>query len=342
MKINMFRQVDDHGRDSLGPTVRILAFLLIVSLAVLVLPAHSSAKDWPNRTITVIIPWAAGGGTDVAGRILIPKLSKVLGVPVQAVNKPGGSGIIGTLEAVKSPPDGYTLFIDCGGTSSIQYAWSENLPYKVEERAYVARATSTPRCLIVPASSPWKTVDDLVNAIRTNPSGITFALIGGTGVPDVAIAQFRAALMAKGVDVSKTRPVSYKGTGEVVVAIAGGHVSYSVAGPDSAGALVDAGKVRVLGVTSAERYKGWPNVPTMTEVGFPSVDMVFWVGLSGPPGLPANIVKILDNAVKESLSDPEVIAKLDKVGIKPFYQPGDAYRKFALGEGDAIKSLKLR
>ncbi len=340
MKTKLFRH--NEGVGSFGPAVGILALFLTLSLTILMLPVNSRAKDWPTKAITVIIPWSAGGGTDVAGRILLPKLSKILGVPVQAVNKPGGSGIIGTLEAVKSPPDGYTLFIDCGGTSSIQYAWSENLPYKVEERTYIARATSTPRCLIVPASSPWKTVDDLVNAIRTNPTGISFALIGGTGVPDVAIAQFRAALTAKGVDVSKTRPVSYKGTGEVVVAVAGGHVSYSVAGPDSASSLTDAGKIRVLGVTSAGRYKGWPNVPTMAEAGFPSVDMVFWVGLSGPPGLPVNIVKTLDNAVRESLSDPDVVAKLDKVGIEPFYQSGDKYRKFVLDEGEAIKALKLR
>ncbi len=342
MKIKMFQRKHDQIHHSFGLAVAILAFLPIAFLTNLVLPAHSEAKDWPTKTITIIVPWAAGGGTDVAGRILVPKMSKILGVPIQAVNKPGGSGIIGTLEAVKSPPDGYTLFIDCGGTSSIQYAWSENLPYKVEERTYVARATSSPRCLIVPASSPWKTVADLENAIRTNPTGISFALIGGTGVPDVVIAQFRAALMAKGVDVSKTRSITYKGTGEVVVAVAGGHASYSAAGPDSASALVDAGKIRVLGVTSAGRYKGWPNVPTMAEVGFPSVDMVFWVGLSGPPGLPAHIVKTLDNAVRESLSDPEVIAKLDKVGIEPFYQPGDKYRKFVIDEGEAIKALKLR
>jgi tripartite-type tricarboxylate transporter receptor subunit TctC len=341
MNCKIFRQ--NQGIKSFGRAAGICAFLLIAaSLSILALTANSAVKEWPTKAITILIPWAAGGGTDVAGRILIPKLSKVLGVPIQAVNKPGGSGIIGTLEAVKSPPDGYTLFIDCGGTSSIQYAWSDNLPYKVEERTYIARATSSPRCLIVPASSPWKTVADLENAIRTNPSGISFALIGGTGVPDVVIAQFRAALTAKGVDVSKTRPISYKGTGEVVVAIAGGHASYSAAGPDSASALTDAGKIRVLGVTSAGRYRGWPNVPTLAEAGFPSVDMVFWVGLSGPPGLPAPVVKTLDNAVRDALSDPDVIAKLDKAGIEPFYQPGDAYRKFVLDEGEAIKALKLR
>jgi tripartite-type tricarboxylate transporter receptor subunit TctC len=342
MKIEISRRKCHRFGVLRGPIVAIFAFSLIAFLVIPAPPVHGGAKDWPNKTITLIIPWPAGGGTDVAGRILAPKLSKTLGVPIQVVNKPGGSGIIGTLEAVKAPPDGYTLFIDCGGTSSIQYAWSENLPYKVEERAYIARATSSPRCLIVPASSPWKTVDDLVNAIRTNPAGISFALIGGTGVPDVVIAQFRGALIAKGVDLAKTRPITYKGTGEVVVAIAGGHASYSAAGPDSASALTEAGKIRVLGVTSAQRYRGWPNVPTMAEAGFPSVDMVFWVGLGGPPGLPANIVKTLDNAVKQSFNDPEVVAKLDKAGIEPFYQPGDKYRKFVLDEGEAVKALKLR
>lgn len=342
MKIKMFRpQKALVFRPRPSPAVP--AACPMVVLAVMpASPPDGASGDWPTKTITLIIPWPAGGGTDVAGRILAPKLSKVLGVPIRTVNKPGGSGIIGTLEAVKAPPDGYTLFIDCGGTSSIPYAWSENLPYKVEDRTYIARATSTPRGLIAPASSPWKTVDDLVNAVRTNPESIGFALIGGTGVPDVVIAQFRGALIAKGVDVSKTRPITYKGTGEVVVAIAGGDASFSAAGPDSASALVDAGKIRVPGVTSAGGYQGWPNVPSMAEAGYLSVDMVFWVGLGGPPGMPAPIVKILDNVVKESLGDPEVIAKLDTLGITPFYQPGESYKKFVLDEGEAIKALKLR
>ena len=330
----------NQGTGSFGQAAGILAVLLIVSLTILMLPGNSGAKDWPAKAITVIIPWSAGGGTDVAGRILLPKLSKVLGVPIQAVNKPGGSGIIGTLEAVKSPPDGYTLFIDCGGTSSIQYAWSENLPYKVEERTYIARATSSSRCLIVPASSPWKSVEDLVNAIRTNPSSISFG--AGAGAPDVPIAQFRAALMAKGMDVSKVRPVTFKGSGEIYPAVAGGHVSFSVASPGGVNALISAGKIRALAMTSSGRYKGWPDVPTMAEAGFPSVNGLFWAGLGGPPGLPANIVKILDNAVRESLSGPEVIDTLDKLDFYLFYLSGDQYRKFVLDEGKAIKALNLR
>lgn len=342
MKIKMFRRKYNQRRHSLGPVVGIFSFLLIVSLTILVPPANSAAKDWPTKPITIIVPWAAGASTDLTPRTLAPKMSKILGVPINVVNKPGGSGIIGTLEAVKAPPDGYTLLSDCGGTSSIQDAWSENLPYKVEERTYVARAISAPLVLIVPASSPWQTVEDLVKAIRTNPGSISFGVIGGTGVPDVDIAQFRAAMVAKGVDISKTRPVTYKGSGEVGPAIAGGHISYSFTTPSACIPLISAGKIRALAVSSAERYKDLPNVPTTAEAGFPSVDMVYWAGLGGPPGLPANIVKILDNAVREALNDPDVVAKLAKIGIEPFYQSGDAYRKFVMNEGKAIKALKIK
>jgi tripartite-type tricarboxylate transporter receptor subunit TctC len=311
-------------------------------LAILGLPPDSGAKEWPSKPITLIVPWPAGGATDLTARILAPKMSALLGVPVQVVNKPGGSGIIGTLESVKAPPDGYTLLMDCNGTSSIQFAWSANLPYKPEERTYIARAIYTLESLLVPASAPWKKVDDLVNAIRTNPAGVSFGNIGGTGVPDATLAQFRAALMAKGVDLSKTRMITYKGSGETIVAVAGGHISACMSGIAGTLPLISAGKIRVLAVTSPARYKLWPEVPTMTELGLPSVNMVFWSGLGGPPGLPANIVKILDAAVKEAVSDPEVIAKLDKTGIEPWYQPGEAYRKFVFDEWQDIKSLKLK
>ena len=342
MQSNRFLWEYIRGASSLGSAAGFLAFLLIASLVVFIPPVNCGTKDWPAKTITMIVPWPPGGPTDLTARTMAPKLSSMFGVPIQVVNKPGGSGIIGTLEAVKSPPDGYTLFVDCGGTSSIQYAWSKDLPYKVEERTYIARFIQTQYFLIVPASSPFKTVEDLVNAIRTNPSNISFALIGGTGTPDVNIAKFRAALMAKGVDVSKTRPITYKGTGEVLVAIAGGHVSFSFATPSTSQPLIAAGKIRAIAATGTERYKYQPHVPTMFEAGFPSVDLVYWTGLCGPSGLPANIVKILDNAVKEALGNPDVIVQLDKVGFLPFYLSGTAFRKFVLDEGDTIKALKLK
>ena len=340
MKIKIFQRIFNQRNGSFGPTVGIFVFLLIVSLTILALPENSGAKDWPTKPITLVVPWPAGGGTDRAARLLSPKLSKILDVPILVVNKPGASGIIGTLEAVKAPPDGYTLLMDCNGGSSIQYAWAENLPYKVEERAYIARAVFTPMGMIVPASSPWKTIEDLVNTVRTNPSSISFG--AGAGAPDVPIGQFRAAMMAKGIDVSKIRPITFKGSGEIYPAVAGGHVSFSFASPGGVNALISAGKIRVLALSSPKRYKGWPDVPTMAEAGFPSVNGLFWAGLGGPPGLPANIIKTVDNALKESLGDPDVIDKLGKGDFFLFYLPGDNYKKFVLDEGKAIKALNLK
>jgi tripartite-type tricarboxylate transporter receptor subunit TctC len=107
-------------------------------------------------------------------------------------------------------------------------------------------------------------------------------------------------------------------------------------------ALISAGKIRVLAVTSPQRYKPWPTVPTMIELGYPSVNGLFWASLGGPPGLPANIVKILEQTVKEALQDPDVIAKLDKIGIEPAFQPSDVYKKFVFDEWQTLKALKLK
>jgi tripartite-type tricarboxylate transporter receptor subunit TctC len=302
------------------------------------------AKDWPEKAITIIVPWAAGGGTDIVARSLAPKLSKRLGVPVQTVNKPGGSGIPGTLDAVTSPADGYTLLWDAGSTSSMQDALAPELPYKVYNRTFIARATTTPEGLMIPANSPWKTMDDLVKAAKADPSSISFGMIGGTGIPDVLVYQLKAALKDKGVDVSKTRMVTYKGGGELVPAVGGGHVNVAFVSPGEMVAMLSAGKIRVLGVTSASgRYKGWPDVPTMAEAGFPAVDTYFWVGLSSAPGLPANIVKTLDNALKEAVKeaeqDPAVVEAFDKLGLSVGYLSGADYEKFVKEEGERVKAV---
>jgi len=243
---------------------------------------------------------------------------------------------------MKAAPDGYTLLADCGGTSSIQYAWADKLPYKVEERTYIARAAYTPEALLVPGVSPWKNVDDVVKAIRTNPAGFRWSLIGGTGVPDVITAQFRAALTAKGLDLSKTRSITYKGTGEVLIAIGGNHVDIGFGGVGASAPLRDAGKMRGLAVVDSRRYKGWPDVPSTAEIGFASVDLVFWVGLSGPSGLPANIIKTLTDAVNSAVTSPELSTQFDTIGFVPGFQPPEEYKKFVLAEGNGIKGLKLK
>jgi tripartite-type tricarboxylate transporter receptor subunit TctC len=317
-------------------------FVLFLVSCLLGAVPEVNGKEYPNKPINIIVPWSAGASTDITVRTMAPTLSKVLGTPISVVDKPGGSGTIGTLEAVKAAPDGYTILADCGGTSSIQYAWAEKLPYNVEERVYLARAIFSPMGLSVRGDAPWKTMDDMVADIRKNPAAFRWSLIGGTGVPDVIIAQLRAALMAKGVDLSKTRTVTYKGTGEVMIALGGGHIDIAFASPSATNSLWAAGKVRPLAVAGKERYKGWPDIPCTAELGYPTVNLTYWAGYCAPPGLPQNIVKIWIDAVKATVTDPEVIAKFDSVGFVPAFLAGEDFKRFVLEEGKSIKGLKLR
>ncbi len=321
----------------------VLGVCLFLGFTFFLPPGLAAAKDYPNKPISIIVPWSAGGSTDLSARTVAPVLSKIMGVPVTVINKPGGSGIIGTLEVMKSAPDGYTLMADCGGTSSIQYAWAtEKLPYKVEERTYIARMAYTPEALCVPGASPWKSMDDLMKAVRANPASIRWSLIGGTGVPDVITAQLRAAFVSRGLDLSKTRSITYKGTGEVLIALGGNHVDIGFGGVGAATPLKDAGKLRGLAIVDSRRYKGWPDVPSTAEIGFGSVDLVFWVGLSGPPNLPAEVIKTLTEGVKTAVSSSDLVPKFDTIGFVPGFQPPEEYKKFVLKEGDGIKGLKLK
>jgi tripartite-type tricarboxylate transporter receptor subunit TctC len=322
-------------------SVKGISFLLLIISCLWSAP-EIGAKEYPVKAINLIVPWSAGASTDITARIMAPALSKVLGAPVSVIDKPGGSGTIGTLEAVKAAPDGYTILVDCGGTSSIQYAWAEKLPYNVEERVYMARAILSPMGLSVRGDAPWKTIDDLVADIRKNPSAFRWSLIGGTGVPDVLIAQLRAALMAKGVDLSKTRTVTYKGTGEVMIALGGGHVDIAFASPSATNSLWAAGKVRPLAISGKERYKGWPDIPSTAELGYPTVNLTYWAGYGAPPGLPPGIVKTWIDAVRATVKDPEVISKFESVGFVPAFLEGEDFKKFVLEEGKSIKGLKLK
>ena len=317
-------------------------FILLLILSCLSIAPAIWAKEYPAKPINLIVPWSAGASTDITARIMAPTLSKVLGTPVSVIDKPGGSGTIGTLEAVKAAPDGYTILVDCGGTSSIQYAWAEKLPYNVEERAYMARAILSPMGLSVRGDAPWKTIDDMVADIRKNPSAFRWSLIGGTGVPDVLIAQMRAALQAKGVDLSKTRTVTYKGTGEVMIALGGGHIDIAFASPSATNSLWAAKKVRPLAISGKERYKGWPDIPCTAELAYPAVNLTYWAGFCAPPGVPQNIMKTWIDAVRATVADPEVIAKFESVGFVPAFMAGEEFKKFVLEEGMAIKGLKLK
>ena len=298
----------------------------------------SEAKEaYPSKPITIIVPWAPGSAVDVAPRVMSVPFAKKLGVPVNIVNKPGGSGVPGALEAVKAAPDGQTILSDCPGTSSVQMAWIKDLPYRVEERMYMARAVVCPQAFVVRADAPWKTLQDLEQALRNDPASFRWGAVGTTQ-SDFGIYLLKAALKKRGVDLSKTKTVSFASATPALTALAGGHIDLYF-GSNSLRTYVSAGKARLIAVARSERTDLFPGVPTTVEQGFPSVQTQFWVGYSATPRLPANIVQIWETIVKEIVNDPALLPEWEKMGAIPAYLGKEAFKKFVLEEAKEIEAV---
>jgi tripartite-type tricarboxylate transporter receptor subunit TctC len=328
------------GRRLIGLSLGI-AILIIISLLIME-KSQVLAKEYPLRPINIIVSWPPGTSTDLVPRIMAPKFSIRWGVPVNITNKPGGSGLVGAYEAVNAAPDGYTVLVEAPGISSVPYAWVERLPFDVENRIYIARAAFTPLAIIVRGDAPWKTMEDIEKEIRNNPASFRWSLSGGSAATDVPTAQFKNALAAKGVDLSKTKTVNFQGTAQIMTALGGGHVDIAIGGQASGGAMLTTGRARVIAVCSDQRIKYWPDVPTTAEQGFPSVNFTYWVGYSAPPGFPQKLREIWIEAVKAVMADSEILEKLDKLGVVPAFLGGDDFKNFVINEGKSIKALKLR
>lgn len=283
---------------------------------------------YPAKPIEVVVPFAVGGGTDLMARVLAEVLSKKWGQPVNILNKPGGNTIIGTAYLMRAVPDGYTIMQDGPGSSSLQVLIPD-LPYKFLERTFLARTIASGGIFVVPATSPWHTMSDVVKAAKKDPGSFTYAAYGGASSSDLQMRQFFAAA---GIDVSKAKMVVFTGGGPGMNAAAGGHVQIAPGTPITALSLVNSGLIRAVGVVSPKRLKEFPNVPTMIEQGFPAVNAVQWQGFTGPPGLPAEVIRIWAQTVKEVLSDPEVVSKLEKIMAVPDYLGPDEFKKFVLEE----------
>lgn len=297
--------------------------------------AEAKAAKYPAKSIDVVVPFAPGAGTDLMGRVMAEALAKKWKYAVNVVNKPGGNTIIGTNEMMRAAPDGYTILVDTLGSSSMQFGMKD-LPYKVEERTFVVRAAASPMAYVVPYSSPWKNLRDIAEGAKKDPGSLSWTSLGGTSGTDLAMRQFFAAA---GVDAPKTKMVTFPGAGPATNSVAGGHVQFSAATGGTILPLVASKSVLCVGVTSNERLKELPDVATTAQQGFASVNTVFWIGFSGPPGLPAHVVKAWAEAVSAVLKDPEVVAKLSRITSIPAFLGPEEFKKFVFDEGGLIKEL---
>lgn len=319
----------------------------VVSLAIIVplLALFLSVQDvmaqgkYPTKPVTVIVPWSVGGSTDMVARVGAKILQEKWGVSVNVTAKPGGKGIPGTVEALSAAPNGYTLLADADGSNAIPAAWGKDVPFKIEDRTYIAKIAEFPWVFAIRAGLPWKTLDDVAASIKANPEGIKWGWLGGTAGADGPVGQFKAALKKKGIDVSKVKMVTYPGGADLVTALAGGHVDIGSASTTSVGPMFTAGKIKLLAITGNNRFASYPDLQTTVEQGWKTVTFQGHVGFAGPKGLSPEIVKAIEDSIRASIDKPESKADLAKIGALPAFAGSQDFRTYVLDLAKELKGL---
>ena len=282
---------------------------LIAGLAIVAFAAPAPAQSWPTKPVKMLIPFLAGGTADTLGRIAAQKLSEAFGQQFVPENKAGASGLIAAAETVHSVPDGYTLFVSGVGGLIIASAISPNPPADVVDGyTHIADFGGPPAVLLVHDDVPAKNLQEFVAYAKANPGKLNY----GSPSPG-SQANLAFALFQKETGI-KLQDVAYRGASGAMTDIVGGHIQVTSTALTSAAGTISTGKARALGVTSSKRVSAYPDIPTFTEQGFPLVAEV-WFSLSGPKGMPADIVNKINAVVVKGFQDADARQRLDRDAI---------------------------
>lgn len=276
--------------------------LLISAIAI------SSYAAYPDKSIKFLVPWPPGGATDQVARILVQPLTKELGVSVFVENKGGAGGNIGTQAFLQDKPDGYSILMATSSTNAAGPHLFANQGFDAaKDFTPVVLVCTIPNIMVVPASSPWNSLKDLMTDAKQNPGKFTYGSAGIGASQHLAGAQFKTLT---GLDI---RHVPYKGSGPAAVDLMAGHIDMML--DTGSMANIKGGKLKALGVASEKRIPELPNVPTMKEAGVPMVANA-WYGVMLPAGTPKDIAEKLNAAFNKVLKDPEVKKSLQSIGAQ--------------------------
>ncbi len=300
--------------------------------------AANPASDWPNRPIKLIVPYAPGGSSDTLGRAIARHLGDALKQTVVVENKGGAGGIIGSQQVAKSPPDGYTLVVSGIGSHVIAPVAAPNSFDPVKDFSHIAMLAGPPLAVVVNAALPVKDFKEFIAYIATNPNGLSWGSPGQGTHGHLTGELLRAAAKLNMVHIS------YKGAGPAVADLLANQIPAAVMTLSSANAHVDAGKLRLLAVSSAKRVAAYPNTPTLAELGYPGLTGTTWFSLSGPPGMPAAIVEKLNAEVRRGMHGPAIQAMLKAESMETGDLDAAAFTRYVVAEnerwGPAIRSLE--
>ena len=296
-------------------------------LIVAAIAGSAYAQDYPNKPITLIAPYAAGGDSDASGRNLSAVAQKYLGQPVIVQNVVGASGTIGSQRVRTAPPDGYTLLVARGGSQAINPALDSSTPYKWNDFTFLSLLDFNPVACVVKGDSPYKTMKDLLAALKNEPGKLNYATAGPGTTQHLAV---EILLKTAGLPSNSAVMIGYKGGGEATQAILTGTVQFLCNNLPTLGGQLKAGTMRGLMTTTTERLKEYPDIPTARELDLvPMEDVMGWSGLYGPPGLPPEVVNRWVEALKKVAQDPDWHKGNATFGAIPAIRSPQETEKFA-------------
>ena len=309
--------------------------LVAAGLAILVAAPAGAQETFPTRPVTMIVPFPPGGVADTTGRPTAAALEKVLKQPVVIANRPGAGGAIGNAAVANAKPDGYTILMALSSITVIPAAdalFDRKPAYGLDQFAPIALISADPTLLVVHPSLPVKSLKELVALARTKPGQMSFSSSGIYGALHMPMEMFLHAAKLK------MRHVPTTGGGPAITALLGGHVEMTAGGPAAISPHVNAGKLRPLASWGAKRHEAYSSVPTFKELGY-DVEYYIWAGMFAPKATPEPVMKVLRDATRRAVEDPDFKSVMAKVNSPIHYM--DAPEFAAYWEADARRLAAL-
>lgn len=288
---------------------------VISSLALGVTMGANAAASYPSSPITLVIPVAAGGTTDITGRALAEGLSSVLDETVIVENRPGASGGIANSYISRSNPDGYTIVLSYEGFNTGNPALFKEMDWDpIKSFTPIAEVIRAPHLILVPESSPVETLQDLIARAKESPGELNYASSGIGSIQHLGAEQFQIL-----TDTEMTH-VPYTGAAPAMQDLIAGQIDFFITTPPTAISNLQAGNVRALAITSAQRHQAIPDIPSIVEAGLPDFELEAWFSIFGPAAMPTDIVQKLSGAMEEVITSEEFIEKMAQMGSNASYK----------------------
>ena len=302
------------------------ALMGCVTLGLTTYTAPANAQAFPNKPVKLIVPFVAGGATDIVARLVAQKLSAAWGQPVVVENRGGAGGNIGADAVAKSPADGYTILVTSGSIVTVNPHMYAKMPFDAKkDLAPITNLASGPQVLVVHPAVPAKNVKELVALAKSKPGQLNF---GSAGIGSQVHMAAEAFVYAAGIEAQH---IPYKGEAVAFTDLAGGQVQFMVGNIAGATGHIQSGRIRALGVTSAKRSPQLPDVPTVAEAGLPGFENTGWFGFMAPAGTPKPIIDKIHADTVKVLADQEVKDRLTQLGMAPVgNSPADFTREIAV------------